>query len=293
MSERRSLNEIVSLYALEPSLSFILVEGELDVCLLKWISDELEAKKLSILPVEAVNVPNDLLDKYSIPDGGHRGRVLAASKFFEDEKSNPLQVACIVDKDFDEIFDKNPENSILVTTDYSCWEMYCYNEKTIKKFLGVGCGIADPNVNQIMQLINIILVDLSLIRISNQALNWNMQFVDLKKYIDYSSGQLVFDLRSYLLAYLQRNSRTKQSDEFHEVFSHFRAKLPSDIRAFANGHDLTTIICRMLAKMLNRPSLSDEKIVDGLLKSSLDIEDVVKEELFNRLENRLISFRKS
>ncbi|WP_292753912.1 hypothetical protein [Nostoc sp. NMS4] len=132
---RRTLDELVTRYELEPELCDIYVEGKTDKQLIEWFLEDKQLQDFGVYEIDTVEIPAQLLFELGLKDN-IRSRVIALAIYIHDKfLETPLHITCIVDKDFDWLFGKEYQCDLLLFTDYSCLEMYLFNEVVLDKYL--------------------------------------------------------------------------------------------------------------------------------------------------------------
>ena len=125
---RRTLDELVARYELEPDLRDIYVEGKTDKLFLEWFLRNRGIQNIVVYEIETVDISAEKLFELQLKDN-NRSRVITLALYLQDKfpETTP-HVICIADKDFDWLFDITYQCDLLFFTDYSCLEMYLFNE---------------------------------------------------------------------------------------------------------------------------------------------------------------------
>lgn len=140
---RRTIKELIARYRLEPSIREVFVEGTSDASLLRWVLAD-DGRRISITPIDMVDVPYDLLTRYDLSDG-NRGRTLALGLELDaSTHSNASSVRCIADRDFFYFLGiESPHATTIIYTDYSCIDVYAFSTASLDKFLHLGLGVQE------------------------------------------------------------------------------------------------------------------------------------------------------
>lgn len=145
---RRTLNELVTRYELEPELCDIYVEGKTDKQLIEWFLDEKQLQDFAVYEIDTVKIPAQLLFELGLKDN-NRSRVIFLALYIHNKLSEtPLHITCIADKDFDWLFGKEYQCDLLLFTDYSCLEMYLFNEVVLDKYLRLGLRLSNQKLGK-------------------------------------------------------------------------------------------------------------------------------------------------
>ena len=288
---RRTLDELVSRYELEPDLCDIYVEGKTDKLLIEWFLEHKERQGFAVYDIDTVDIPAQLLLDQGLKDN-NRSRVIALALHIQDKLSEtPLHVTCIADKDFDWLFSKEYQCDLLLFTDYSCLEMYLFNEVVLDKCLRLGLRLPQPEAGEILNQVSKVLEDLFLIRATNEALKLNMTW--LKNFGDCcklnKNNQIQFDLKTFITKYLNSNSNHSEESSFITKLQELRAKELIEIRYKIHGHDFTELLCWYIRPYLRKEIRNsyNSEILAGNLLACIDAEKLAKEGLFQQLLARI------
>ena len=252
---RRTLDELVTRYELEPDLCDIYVEGKTDKLLIEWFLDHKEHQGFAVYEIDTVEIPAQLLFELGLKDN-IQSRVIALALHIQDKLSEtPLHVTCIADKDFDWLFGKEYQCDLLLFTDYSCLEMYLFNEVVLDKYLRLGLRLSQPEAGEILNQVSKALEDLFLIRATNEALELNMtwlkNFGDCCK-LNKNKNQVQFELKTFITKYLNSNGNSSQESRFITKLEELRAKQLIEIRYKIHGHDFTELLCWYIRPYLRK-----------------------------------------
>src|SRR5436309_32108 len=126
---RRTVQELLTLHELNPDLSDVFTEGPSDRGLIRWFLDDLELRSVVVYDISVVDLPPDQLVELG-QENNNRGRVIALALLCA--MLTQSQLACVIDIDLDLLLGRNvPNTPLLLTTDYSCMEMYACNTKVL------------------------------------------------------------------------------------------------------------------------------------------------------------------
>ena len=152
---RRKIEELAELYKLHPDLRDIYVEGSRDVNFFRWFLGQTNGQGIVVYEISTVEIPVHLIDQYNLANN-NRGRVIAlaflvASRLGEES----LQITCIADRDFDLVLNRQHNCGLLLFTDYTCIEMYSFNETCMGKFLEICIGGFCHPPNYVLQQLSL------------------------------------------------------------------------------------------------------------------------------------------
>ncbi len=101
---RRTIDELVARYELEPELRDIYVEGHLDRSIIDWFLSRKNISDVKVYEIDTIEVPAELVEEKSVATG-NKGRVIALCCELQDRIRRTLSVMCVIDRDFDHILD--------------------------------------------------------------------------------------------------------------------------------------------------------------------------------------------
>ena len=105
--KRRTFDELVVRYELEPSICDIYVEGLIDKSLIEWFLNEsdLETENITVYEIDTVDIPTNELFELGLNDANRSRLIVFAIKLQTILKSQLPNVICIADKDFDDLIE--------------------------------------------------------------------------------------------------------------------------------------------------------------------------------------------
>ena len=80
-----------------------------------------------------------------------------------------LQITCIADSDFDLILGKKYDCHLIIFTDYSCLEMYLFEEYCMAKYFKLCLKGFSVGVRETMDYLSKVLQEVFLIRLANKV----------------------------------------------------------------------------------------------------------------------------
>jgi len=247
---KRSLNTLIARYKLEPGLKDIYVEGPRDRSILQWFLEAKGIKDIKVYLIETIDLPHCTFSKFDLSTNSNRDMVIGLAKQLTSVfGSLTLKVKCVVDTDYDHYLNKIRKDNVLVYTDYTSMEMYCFNKSYLNKFLSlVLSGFSISSVKLLSHLTKP-LQRIFLMRLANEELNWNMTWLnDFTKYFSWKRKGIEFDEEGLLNSLLMKNNRIKDISLFRSVIKDFERKLNRDSRHNIRGHDFTHLFFWLVKK---------------------------------------------
>lgn len=285
--ERLLIRELVARYKLEPDIRDIYVEGKFDSDIVRWYLKNSGYSNVAVLRTEDVELPASLLSKYGLAPG-EKSRVLAlASELATHTGQESTQVTCVVDADCDRILGKKIDCGLVLTTDYTCMEMYLANEQLLGKFFNLVLGIDEIDVSALLKQYRGILQELFLIRAAIESLGLQVSWIDFTSYCQKSSEQIEFYCVEFIRNLLQNSSLIDEREALLERVEELRLRLPHDIRDCMNGHDFLALLAFDRRSVANRRGLRSQEAVTASLRGCLDFLQLRGEAMFVNIESRM------
>ncbi|MBP0020875.1 MAG: DUF4435 domain-containing protein [Cyanobacteria bacterium SBLK] len=301
LERRRSLRELVSRYKREPELCDIYVEGESDRSFITWFLEAKGLKDFVVYDVATVEIPAENIQNLGLNLNSKRSSVITLANYLEQELaalSDTLRVTCICDRDFD-ILLNNTEKwklKLLLFTDYSCLEMYWFNEVTIHKLLHSIKYNGDIKPYHILNILSSILLELFLIRAANQVLDFGIRMLEnYRKCCQLKENSIFFDQDIYITKFLNHGAKRTEEKKFREKIEELRKYAEQNIpdpRMKMHGHDFGEILSWYIKKYIakNNQSSYNREIVEIMLSlGGQDLTMLESETLFKNLLSRLSS----
>lgn len=254
MTERRTIEELITRYSLEPTLNDVYVEGHVDRAIFRWLLKHLQVEDAVIYDISDVEVPVSAIQglKQSGYVGDNRNRVLAvACSFAAKLPCSSHRVCFVVDSDYDHClpsldFRAIPRSGCLIVLDFPGIETYLVDASVCEKFFSL-VARCSPRPDQIEAFLSSsieVCERMYAIRAANVALGWNIKWIDIDKFIDASNFTVIFDENTYIQRYLQAGRRWSERDKFQEEVARIQSlrSLMNDRRVQVRGHDFIEVL---------------------------------------------------
>jgi hypothetical protein len=242
LAERRSIEELVNLYRLEPTLRDIFVEGSSDRLLAEWFLQENNARAATVKEVDFIEIPANLVAAAGL-ENNNRGRLVALARELERELGTEgVSVTCLVDSDFDRVLAYANECTLVLRTDFTSVEMYFYEPRCIHKFLQLVVHGFPKSAVRVLAELQEVLQDLFLIRIASHMLGWGLGLTQFEKLCTLTDAGIDFDRAEYTRRVLVANQRAAQLEQFTFQIEACRQLLTPDRRNQMHGHDFVALL---------------------------------------------------
>jgi hypothetical protein len=272
--DRYTIGGLVTLYAIEPSIRDVFVEGHTDVGVISWFltSSGLNPSVFSI--DDRVLVPGELVDEIG-QDRSSRGRALALAFAIErDLGSDCLAATVVVDADFDDPVVLRGIAASVLPTDFPSIENYAFQERPLEKLLR-NCLHAPAEVTTaaVYEAIFPALADVFFCRKFLKAVGVAV-VNDPRACCNLIAGESKADIPDLLRRSCSRLSAGDGRPDLTEVESNVARARSTSVPSlmFARGHDIAGFISRFLrvAGPLRDPDALEKAALGCVEMSDLD-----------------------
>lgn len=284
--ERRTIDELLARYQLEPTIQDVFVEGDADRSLVQWFLHEKGESNVAVYTIDSVDISAALVKQLDF-EINNRGRIITLAHILEQRLGNQVsQVLCVADKDFDIILKKEHHCGLLLFTDYACMEMYAFNPPAIGKFMKMLVRRSDDSAEHLIVEFAKVLQELFLVRLTNRILDLNLTAVSWEKCCSIVDTTIVLDVGEYVQRYLNSNAKLSELERFLSVIEKYRGKLDDDPRYQIQGHDLIKLLAWYIRHGCRVREIGDPKVIERALFICIDITQMEQEKMFVTLLNK-------
>lgn len=243
MSElvRRTIDELVARYELEPELRDLYVEGVFDKDVISACIASTKEMGFTVYEIDGVDVPAELVFSHGLTDG-NKQRVIVLARELTSILSNDCSVVCLVDRDLDHWLEELEEIRYLKWTRFCSIESCFGSETTIKAILVDFHGTKIENFPEYFGSLVETLAILYALRLADSHCSWGMTWIPFEKCLSRESNCIRFDSDAYVKRLLINNSKSKKSNDFLASYKHWKETLSGDFRLYARGHDLVDVL---------------------------------------------------
>lgn len=264
---KRKLEELIAIYSLEDELEDVYVEGPTDRFILE---NYFEHKKPIMLFYEIDDI--EIYEhQEQFPDldlRSHKDKLIALSRILS--KINiESRVACIVDRDFDDILQPLESNAHLYYTDYSCMEAYFFCKSYILKFTKIGIRNFPHSPEVIISEVGKVLRSLFIMRMVNKHFSYSFSFPKIENHMPVvrATGVCGFNFENYLETYINLNRLKADKESIFKFIDEISGKLSEDPRFNMNGHDFVEVLYSYINKIKNTPNFKQDNFEKALFLS--------------------------
>ena len=287
--ERRTIAELCALYGLEPGIRDVFVEGASDAAVLRWYLRHRTSRAVSVIEVDAIDVPGSVVEAHSL-DGGNRGRVLALANELDRQLSGSAR-SCptlVHDADSDRLLGSLPAVEMLIPTDFTCLEMYLFNEATVDKFMSLVVLGCDVPASHVLGTLEGALVPLWVIKAANHMLRLSMSWVSFEACCNLIGTSIEFDEDEFVGRYLMSNGRLGERSRLSQGIRDVRSRLRDDRRHQIDGHHFLVLARWFFLKIAkNKKALVSLEVFERAFFGCLEVDMLARQPLFQQIVTRV------
>lgn len=284
MDLKRTVDEISTLYALEPDVCDVYVEGATDKHFVDWYLRRKGFANVTVYPIDVVDVPLDVLANHSLQAGSNRSKVIALSCELATKQPEKRRVMCIVDRDSDDGSDCLLTNPYLFSTDCNSLELYALTPIVMEKFLLVALAGFPITADSLIPKVVSVLETIFSIRQANERLKFGMKWIPFSKYVCIDMYNISFREKEFINAYLQKNDKWPQLEQFNLTKAEIQRGLSPEIAKRVRGHDLAELLHTVVMKFRKDRAFKNSTVLEGCLMASIEAQDLECHPLFAELE---------
>lgn len=285
--DRRTIDELLTLLTVEPTLRDIIVEGRSDAAVIRWYLRHhgLNAKVYAV--DDRVSVPSDVVRELGL-DVNNRGEVIALA-ITVDQQLPYGRLTCIADSDFRILLEseKNTDGcTSLLFTDFAAMECYTLEPAVIDKLLRLVLGKSDEiDAGELLDEMMGVLVDLFLVRAAIRLISPEDGLVGrFERSIKEDQGHFALDIDDLVRRSLPSNAAARK--EVVDVYSDLKARIPTDKRCAVRGHDIGKVLIRV-ARINGK--FADHGALESSLMGCLEASSLDTFPMFKKLRLRVAS----
>lgn len=248
---RRNLVDLVTMYELEPSLRDIYVEGPHDRAIFNWYLEIAAHQHVSVIEIESIDIPSEKLFSHGLTSG-NRDRVITLALELDSQYPTRLPfVRCIIDSDFDLIFESKHEANHLLYTDYTSVDMYSYDEALLRKVLCLGFHVPESALPSLFNSMTSILHDIFIIRAAVQKLGWGIPLVSFVRCCKVNNSSIVFDRSDFVHRCLNASDMQDERATLEALCNNLAVIKLNDPKHSIHSEDYFELIGWYLARRCN------------------------------------------
>ena len=287
--ERRSIEELAALYQFEPSIRDVIVEGSDDAALIEWYLKNRCTNVFSIIEINAIDVPAQLFKIFNLADG-NRGRIIALANYLDETLNGKSRdcVTLVIDSDYDRIVGKSWRFEFLLTTDFTCFEMYLFSDGILDKLMSVVLGGATISAANALRTTASVLQRLWVYKVANHLLGLSMSWLSFTKNCKIVGDSIEFNDEDFIIRYLIANGKKRDKQKFRAKCEELTGKLAEDPRHGIDGHHLMELLRWYLRKHVrDTKPLKDLRAFERAYYGCLELSMLDQYTLFKTIASRI------
>ncbi len=260
---RRTLEEVLVRYRLEPHLKDVFVEGPFD-CEVLGAALPMELRdSISFYCIDSVDLPRELL----LGDGlssGNKQRVLYLARRLA-AAAGSSNVRCVADRDLDHWFGDLEVSSHLRWTDWTALELYFYTDELLDALLFRAGRIKVESPEALISSVSAILRELYSYRLADRELSTKLMWAPFERCLSMEQSAIILDSRAYLRKVLQASNAWQYHADFTAKAAEWQSRLTSDVRGEAHGHDMVALLAWCIRSLNGAKALGTAEALERTL----------------------------
>jgi hypothetical protein len=244
---RRKLSELIQLQLLEPSLRNVVVEGPTDQALVSWFLERAGVKNVVVYPIEVFDIDADAVAAVGEANN-NRGRVITIAAEAAASLPNTAPLACIIDRDLDDVLGAARTYPHLYRTDFVSMELYAFDHDVIDKFLRIHVRRLRYPAAKVIAALTPALIERFAVRVANAITRLDVSAIEWLTVTVLNGGDIAFDVRVFCNRCLAKSRKQAHAELFEEERRKARQAVPADARHFIDGHDFMELFAWFLRK---------------------------------------------
>jgi hypothetical protein len=280
---RRTIEELVNLYALEPTLRDIFVEGQFDAKLIRWFLYDRSLSNAVVYEIDTVEVDGSLLDDFGLTSG-NKQRIIALLEAVNRSLPAQRQARGLVDADTDRLLEKPIVTESIFVSDYASLGAYFLKPTIVKKWLLLAVGLGPDLYDQWCLSIGSVCSNLFLIRAAANLMGGSVGWMSIDA--GFSNERPAprdlsdFQYHQFVTKLLNKYAQLSRAAEFHALIEELRTKMDPDARNSMNDHDFFALLVIYVKRNTGQKWLHSEQAVCASLLQAVTRDDLSNEHLF-------------
>jgi hypothetical protein len=282
---RKTIDELIARYTLEPELRDLYVEGPTDKLFFEWFFKQFGCLSVSIFEIDCVDIQDELIERLGL-QSRNRDEVIALSIEFERSLQNDVPwLFCVADSDFDFLLGRTHNSRYLLYTDYTSIDLYFWSEDVLEKCFQLGVRRVPCDIKKLLANFAEILQEVFLIRAANESVGWNLHWIDFTRCCCIKNNLVVFDRDEFIRRYLCSNSRQGSTKQFIGVCERLRKIKVKIFKHRIRGGDFFELVGWYISKQIGRRGnkYRDPEVIRAVIVPAVDVKLLTNEELFKKL----------
>lgn len=283
---RRTIDEVILLYQLEPYTKDLYVEGISDKLVIDRLLKKNDIDDVNVNHVHELNF-EAFFEQYPQMKSNNRAKLLVLNEIIEKNVGSELEwVSIVVDKDFDEVDGDLKKGTYILYTDYCSIELYLFNSNVLDIFFKNVLHSFPISGGATIDILTPPLVDKFFVRMVVHKLGGitKSQFTSFHRSIIVSKNPpaVQFSPQEHIQKILNGAKRMAELKPCVQYFDEFKNSVKVGAKNSIRGHDFIDLFYLFVNKIKNDIGLTVETL-EKLLFQSIDFSELKKEHLFSSL----------
>ncbi len=281
---RRTVDDLIARYSLEPSLRDVFVEGASDAKILTQFYKREGCNHVMVAVIDSVEVEDSIMLRHS-QSRGEKGELVALASEIDLRIGDTTSFTAVVDADCDRVVAATVDLPTLLFTDFTCMEMYWLDGSVADQFyawIGESGSTAATAISRVAQAGK----SLFAIRAAIVALKLGIPLVAIRRYCTVTAQVIELQSDRYLESVIMAGRMTSRRDEIKTAVSEFQLLLTDDARHGMNGHDFAELVFLSHRDHFTGLGYKDSSGVENLITLMLSTIDLSTYPLFQALRTR-------
>lgn len=286
--ERRSIEEVVTLYSVEPSLRDVYVEGPSDAAIVEWFLDRLKPKNPTrVYDSDAIDVPRELVEAKGMSVGA-KGRLLTFAleiAGYLGDKAD-INTRVVIDTDWSHIDGSKLGLTFVLYTDATSMDLYILGPRSMTKALKLIFRTND-DPSELIRRIEPTLRALFITKAADSIAGLGLGDMEFSGCCSLEGDKVVLDVDEYRTRFLNRGARGAGRRRFLESVRLLELNPIQDIAMSADGEHLISLLAWIYRSRLPA-ALRNPQALKRALVACLEFDELREQELFVALEGFVV-----
>jgi len=282
---RRTIDELITRYTLEPELRDLYVEGAIAKSTFDWFFTKRDCRSITIFEIDSVQIPASLVYSYGLEPGNREELIVLSLELERLLEKDAEYLLCVVDSDFDLLLGYKYSSRYLLYSEYTCVDLCFCSEEAIGNLFTLGIRHLPCAVETLLANLAEVLQNVFLIRAANEKLNWKMQWIGFVTCCSIESNLVVFNRDEFIKRYLDNANRSKEFGKFISVCKEIRSVNVESFKHRIRGHDFHELLGWYISRKSGKKGSKyrDPAIVRTAIVTAADVGLVMDKEPFRTL----------
>lgn len=271
MQYERTLQEVITLAQLEPSIKDIYVEGSSDRQVLKWYNSRINEKLAIVKTIDSIHITDDEVKKYGFANAkNNKAKIITLAKALEEYDNGINCILCIADKDLDHFRNRLVYGSNIIYYDWTSLEMVFFNSSCMDKFITLAYPKIGMPGKELLTAMTPVLKSVYAIRIVMDEESIQTKLLWRRLLALEEDNQISFDITDAVKRTINKVGRARDRDYILSKCKDIN--FDCDDRDCIRGHDFTDLLTWITSKYYKEINKDDREIIEKIIISSIEVD---------------------